>query len=190
MLRADFRLRRGGRISSIGRCGASECASRYVQTTYAKNSDRLDPRYRLAARSCGRSTSALRCPGSFGESMTRAVHPCARISRHPSCRWRFSDRRGAHGCRLLLARGANGGGVRRGRRSTYAPGVRERATRARWLWREKKREDRLRRQCDGVIRIIWAEHRVEPRASSSDLLLARVRALRPSSAPADRLGAP
>lgn len=27
------------------------------------------------------------------------------------------------------------------------------------VWREKKREDRLRRQCSGVIRIIWSEAR-------------------------------
>jgi hypothetical protein len=29
------------------------------------------------------------------------------------------------------------------------------------VWREKKREDRIRRQCDGVIRILW-EHVADP----------------------------
>ena len=47
------------------------------------------------------------------------------------------------------------------------------------VWREKKREDRLRRQCDGVIRIVWEETR-NPR--QLDLLL-RESGLRPSPRP-------
>lgn len=47
------------------------------------------------------------------------------------------------------------------------------------VWREKKREDRLRRQCDGVIRIIWSETR-NPRLLDAQL---REFGLRPARSP-------
>lgn len=94
---------------------------------------------------------------TFGESMTRAViyelgYPV------PELQVRFSDRQGNMYADYFWRSQRKVGefdGAAKYLRREYAGGL----TPGEVVWREKKREDRLRRQCDGVIRIIWAETR-------------------------------
>lgn len=135
--------------------------------------DRLDPRYRLAhARSVIDFGTSL--SDSFGESMTRAsIHVLGYPA--PELQVRFSDRQGNMDVDYFWRAERKVGefdGVAKYLRPEYASG----RTPGEVVVAEKKREDRLRRQCDGVIRIIWAET-VNPRRL--DLLL-RESGLRPS----------
>lgn len=134
---------------------------------------RLNPRYRRwhahSVIDFGTSLS-----DSFGESMTRAsIHLLGYPA--PELQVRFSDRQGNMDVDYFWRAERKVGefdGVAKYLRSEYASG----RTPGEIVVAEKKREDRLRRQCDGVIRIIWAET-VKPR--KLDLLL-RESGLRPS----------
>lgn len=112
---------------------------------------------------------------SFGESITRAVihqlgYPV------PELQVRFSDRQGDMDTDYFWRAERRVGefdGVAKYLRPEYVGN----RTPGEVVVAEKKREDRLLRQCDGVIRIIWSEA-VNPK--KLDLLL-RESGLRPSS---------
>jgi hypothetical protein len=114
---------------------------------------------------------------SFGESMTRAVfhelgYPL------PELQVRFSDRHGDMFPDYFWRKERKVGefdGAAKYLRPGYSAGL----TPGEIVWREKKREDRLRKQCDGVIRIIWSETR-NPRLLDDQL---REFGLRPVRSP-------
>jgi len=94
---------------------------------------------------------------SFGESITRAAmfelgYPV------PELQVRFRDARGAMVVDYFWKAENKVGefdGAEKYMRRKYTGNL----TPGEIVWREKKREDRLRRQCSGVIRIIWSEAR-------------------------------
>ena len=133
----------------------------------------LNPRYRRGhAQSV--ITFGTHLSDSFGESMTRAViHELGYPA--PELQVRFTDRQGTmdvdYFWRAERKVGEFDGAAKYMRPEhlgTRSPGG--------VVWREKRREDRLRRQCDGVIRIIWVE---APHPQRLDELL-RESGLRPS----------
>ena len=94
---------------------------------------------------------------SFGESMTRAVI-CQLGYPIPELQVRFSDRQGNMDVDYFWRAQRKIGefdGAAKYMRAEYSNNL----TPGQIVWQEKKREDRLRRQCDGVIRIIWSETR-------------------------------
>lgn len=114
----------------------------------------LNPRYRQGhARAVIDFGTHL--SDSFGESMTRAViHQLGYPA--PELQVRFTDRQG-HMDVDYFWRAERKVGEFDGAAKYMRPEYRGALTPGEVVWREKKREDRLRRQCDGVIRIIWAE---------------------------------
>jgi hypothetical protein len=115
---------------------------------------RLNPRYRLQhAQSVIEFGTNL--SDSFGESTTRAViHVLGYPA--PELQVRFADAQGNMDVDYFWRAERKVGefdGAAKYMRAEYRGSL----TPGEVVWREKKREDRLRRQCDGVIRIIWAE---------------------------------
>lgn len=137
----------------------------------------LDPRY-------GKSHAdavlgfATHLSDSFGESMTRAViHELGYPA--PELQVRFHDSKGNMDTDYFWRSERRVGefdGLAKYLRPQYGQ---TNLTPSEIVWREKKREDRLRRQCDGVIRIIWEETR-HPRQLDE---LLRESGLRPSARP-------
>lgn len=117
--------------------------------------ERLNPRYRrghaLAVIDFGTHLS-----DSFGESMTRGV-TFELGYRVPELQVSFSDQRGHIGDTDYFWRSERCAGEFDGATKYLRPEYLGNLTPAETVWREKKREDRLRRQCDGVVRIIWEE---------------------------------
>lgn len=118
--------------------------------------DARNPRYRLRhAESTVEFATDL--SDSFGESMTRAVihelgYPV------PELQVRFTDREGNMYVDYFWPSERKVGefdGAAKYMRPGYSNGLAP----GQIVWREKKREDRLRKQCNGVIRIIWSETR-------------------------------
>jgi hypothetical protein len=136
----------------------------------------LHPRYRRSHADAviGFATNLS---DSFGESMTRAViHQLGYPA--PELQVRFRDRKGAMDVDYFW-RAERKVGEFDGQGKYLRPEFDQNLTPGQIVWREKKREDRLRRQCDGVIRII-SEDTNNPR--QLDLLL-RESGLRPSPRP-------
>lgn len=136
----------------------------------------LHPRYRRshAETVIGFATNLS---DSFGESMTRAViHQLGYPA--PELQVRFRDLKGAMDVDYYW-RAERKVGEFDGQGKYLRPEFGQHLTPGQIVWREKKREDRLRRQCDGVIRII-SEDTSHPR--QLDLLL-RESGLQPSSRP-------
>jgi hypothetical protein len=135
---------------------------------------RLDPRYG-ARHAQSVIDVGTHLSDSFGESMTRAViHQLGYPA--PELQVRFTDRQGDMDADYFWRAERRVGefdGVAKYLRAEYLGN----RTPGEVVVAEKKREDRLRRQCDGVIRIIWTET-VNPR--KLDLLL-RESGLRPSA---------
>lgn len=115
---------------------------------------RLGPRYRMghAQSVIGFGTTLS---DSFGESMTRAVihllgYPA------PELQVRFTDAQGNMDVDYFW-RAERKVGEFDGAAKYMRPEYRGSLTPGEVVWHEKRREDRLRRQCDVVIRIIWSE---------------------------------
>ena len=114
---------------------------------------------------------------SFGESMTRGViHELGYPT--PELQVRFTDRHG-HMDVDYYWRAEDKVGEFDGAAKYLRTEFRANLTPGEVVWREKKREDRLRKQCDGVIRIIWSEM-LNPRLLDVQL---REFGLRPSARP-------
>ena len=137
---------------------------------------RLDPRYRRA-HATAVIDFATHLSDSFGESMTRAVIHQLGYSA-PELQVTFRDRKGAMETDYFW-RAERIAGEFDGFQKYLRPEYGAHLTPGEIVWREKKREDRLRRQCDGVVRIIWEETR-NPR--QLDALL-RESGLKPSPRP-------
>ena len=138
---------------------------------------RLDPRYRKSHADAvlGFATDLS---DSFGESMTRAViHELGYPA--PELQVRFHDAKGNMDTDYFWRSDRRVGefdGFAKYMRPQYGQ---KDLTPGEIVWREKKREDRLRRQCDGVIRITWEDTR-NPRQLDE---LLRESGLRPSARP-------
>lgn len=141
--------------------------------------ERRAPRYRYghveAVLGCGTHLS-----GSYGEPMARAVMMQLGYPQ-PELQVKFVDRQGEMFTDYFWrAQGIAGefDGAAKYMRSEYL-GTR---TPSEVVWQEKKRDDRLRRQVAGTVRIIWSEVR-KPRVLD---LMFREAGLRPVPRPSSR----
>lgn len=146
------------------------------RVTAAEIRQRLDDRALRYHRRHAETALALATDlsDSFGESMTRAViHQLGYPA--PELQVRFSDRQGNMDVDYFWRAQRKVGefdGAAKYMRAEYLNNL----TPGEIVWREKKREDRLRKQCDGLLRIIWSEAR-NPRLLDTQL---RDFGLRPS----------
>lgn len=140
-------------------------AARVAVADIHRELDARNPRYgrRHAEAAIGFATHLS---DSFGESMTRAViHELGYPT--PELQVRFSDRQGNMDVDYFW-RGYGKVGEFDGAAKYLRPAYSSELSPSEIVWREKKREDRLRKQCNGVIRIIWSETR-NPRLLDAQL---------------------
>ncbi|WP_158437867.1 type IV toxin-antitoxin system AbiEi family antitoxin domain-containing protein [Naasia lichenicola] len=117
----------------------------------------IDPRYRK--RNCSAVIEfATHLSDSYGESFARAqIHLLGFET--PELQVPFSDERGAIGRVDFYWPGSRVIGEFDGAVKYMAAEMRNGLSPADIVWKEKKREDRLRRQSDALFRLIWADIR-------------------------------